>query len=386
MTSTYNSAGVTMDRYADILARSIVKAREQWTDSVDTSEDEFLGHILRNIALYLGETNEVVQSNYDAQSVSNSSGTKLDHNVELVGMTRSAAAYSTVTLTLTADRATTVPAGTLYKTAADVRFATDTALVFTGAGSSTVAATCTETGPYEAAAGTITTIVNTVSGITAVTNAAAATPGSNRETDAELRARHTAVTETSGEDDIASIYEAVTSVSGVSAALVVENDTDVVNADGLPARTIHVITKGGAAASIGAAIDNNKTATVATYGSNTVDVYNTTNGQTKTLYYDSASDLDIHIKIVRTKITGVYPDGGDAQLKANLIAHFADFKIGQDVIYNALFSSIYSVPGIVLTSLTADTVDPPVGTSDISVTNLQIAVLTEANIDIEDTP
>ena len=384
MTSTYNSAGVTMDRYSDILSRSIVLAKEQWTDSVDTSEDEFLGHILRNIALYLGETNEVVQETYDAQSVSNSTGTKLDHNVELVGMTRNSAAYSTVTLTLTSDRATTVPAGTLYKTAADVNFATDTALVFTGAGSSTVTATCNVTGPYEAGAGTITTIVNTVSGITAVTNAAAATPGSNRETDSELKTRHTSITATSGEDDLASIVEAVSAVSGVSKVLAVENDTDAVDADGLPARTIHVITVGGAAADIGAAIDNNKTATVATYGSNTVNVYNTDNGQTKSINYDSAVDLDLYVIVERTKVSGVYPDDGDAQIKANLIAHFADFKIGEDVVYNALFSSIYSVAGIVLNDLFIGTAASPTGTADIAVTNLQIADLIEANITVQD--
>jgi len=88
MTSTFNSAGVAMNTYADILARAIVLAKQQWSSSVDTSEDEYLGHIMRNIALELGDTNDVVQEVYDQSCILNSTGTKLDNMVALVGMGR----------------------------------------------------------------------------------------------------------------------------------------------------------------------------------------------------------------------------------------------------------------------------------------------------------
>ena len=144
MTSTYTSGNVTLDRYADILTRLVALAESQWGTSVNTAEDEILGHLLRNIALLIGEINEVVQEVYDGSSVANSSGTQLDNLVELIGLTRQSAAYSTATVTFTATAATTVPAGTRVSTSTTgLVFATDSALAFTAAGSDSVAATCT---------------------------------------------------------------------------------------------------------------------------------------------------------------------------------------------------------------------------------------------------
>ena len=387
MTSTFNSAGVAMNTYADILARAIVLARQQWSSSVDTSEDEYLGHIMRNIALELGDTNDVVQEVYDQSCILNSTGTKLDNMIALVGMERLQAAYSTVTLTITADKATTVPAGSRFSTEAGVIFATDEELVFAAAGSSDVDATCTVTGPYEAAISEVNTVVTSIYGVASdgVDNAVAATPGRNRETATELKARHTIAMATSGEDDVSAIYLAVSQVSGVSALRVFENDTD--SAIGvIPARTIHVVTIGGDADEIAAAISNNKAATVATYGSQSVDVYNTTTGQTKTINYDIGSTVPIHINIEYTPVAGVFPDNGEDLIREYLIDFFEDYKIGDDVIYTSLYKPIYSVAGIIVDVFEIHTSDPPTGhTSDITIDIDELATLVTGNIDISET-
>ena len=257
MTSTYDSDGLVLDRYTNILTRLVSLAESKWGDSIDTSEDEFLGHTLRLIALLVSEINEIVQDLYDSTSVNDATGVYLDRLLSLVGLSRQADAYSTATLTLTADRAVTVPACTRYATSADVNFATDSALVFAAAGSDTVASTCTVAGAYTAAAGTITTIKDSIYGITAVTNVAAATSGRLRETDSELKSRHTSAMNTTGENDVSSIYLAVSALSGVSKVSVIENDTSA-TVGGIPAHYIHVIVIGGTAADIGEAIYENK--------------------------------------------------------------------------------------------------------------------------------
>jgi uncharacterized phage protein gp47/JayE len=387
MTSTFNSAGVSMNTYADILARAIVLAKQQWSSSVDTSEDEYLGHIMRNIALELGDTNDVVQEVYDQSSILNATGTKLDNMIALLGMTRLPAAYSTVTLTIYADVPTTVPAGSRFSTAAGVIFATDEELVFAAAGNATVSATCTVTGPYEAAPGEVDTVVTSIYGVAAdgVDNVAAATPGRNRETATEVKARHTIVTATSGEDDVSAIYLAVSQVAGVSALRVFENDTD--SAIGvIPARSIHVVTIGGDADEIAAAISTNKTATVATYGSQSVSVYNSTTGQTKVIKYDIGSTVPIHINIEYTPVAGVFPSNGEDLMREYLIDFFDDYKIGDDVIYTSLYKPIYSVPGIIVDVFEIHTSDPPTGhTSDITIDIDELATLVTGNIDISET-
>jgi uncharacterized phage protein gp47/JayE len=382
MTSSYDSTGITLDRYADILDRLITLSEAQWGDSINTDEDGYLGHTLRLVALILAEINQVVQSVYDAGSVSNSSGVRLGNLVELVGLSYQAAAYSTVTLQLTATKACTVPAGSQYATAADVTFATDSQLVFSGAGSDTVAATCTVTGANDAGIGTITTIKTTINGISAVTNTVAATPGRDQETAAELKARHTLEVATAGEDDAASIYNAVAEVTGVSAVYVFDNDTDA--AIGVvPANTIRVSTVGGAAADVAEAISDNKTAGVPTYGATGTSVYNSTTKQAKTINHDTAVNTDTHISFTVTTLTGVFPDDGEAQLKAAIVEHYEDIGIDDDVIYNSLYSPIYSITGVISISLLKlDISDPPGGTSDLASSPLIRYTVDSGDIDV----
>jgi uncharacterized phage protein gp47/JayE len=383
MTSSYDEDGVTLDRYADILARYVALAEAQWGESIDTSEDEFLGALFRDVALIQAEINEILQSIYDAGSITNATGAALSGKVALIGLTRNAAAYSTTTLQLTATKACTVAAGSLYKTAAGVIFATDSELVFSGAGPDTVAATCTVVGAYNAAIGEVTTIVTSVSGISAVTNTVAATPGRLRETDAELKARHTIAVATSGEESITRIYEAVTEVTGVSAVYAYDNDTDSTHTDGTPAHKIHISAIGGTDAAVAEAIANNKTEGVGTYGATTESVYNATTKQAKDINFNRAIDTPNYIDIVLAKVSGVYPDDGDDQVKAALVAYYSDnISINDNVDYNSLYNPIYSIPGLNVTSLKLGTSPSPSGTSDLTSSPLIHYTLAAGNIGI----
>ncbi|NIS15871.1 MAG: hypothetical protein GWN96_06485, partial [candidate division Zixibacteria bacterium] len=177
-----------------------------------------------------------------------------------------------------------------------------------------------------------------------------------------LKTRHTTAVATSGDQDVASIYEALTAVTGVSAAYVFDNDTQ--EAIGVvPSKTIRCSVIGGSDADVAEAIANSKTAGVPTYGATAQSVYNTTTRQSKTINFDRAVDTATHIEITLTKYDN-YPDDGDAQIKAAIVSHFEDISIDDDVIYNALYQPIYSIPGCMVTALKLDTVDPPTGTSD----------------------
>ena len=378
MTSTYDSTGITLDRYSDVLARLIVLCKEEWGDSVNTDEDGFLGHMIRLISLLVAENNEVLQDVYDAMSVTNATGTRLASLLELIGMERQTSAYSTATLTLTASKATTVPAGSQYKTDAGVIFATDSDLVFTAAGSSTVAATCTIVGPFNAAKYEIDTIVTSVYGITAVLNDAAATPGRYQETDTELKERHTIAVSTSGDSDAASIYEAVSAVTGVSNVSVVENDT-AATVNSIPPHGIHVIVQGGDEDDIAEAIALTKTTGVPTYGDEDISYYDTTTRQAKTIYFDQAVEVLIYIDIEAT-VDATAPEDWQEQVETNILALFDDLRIGDDVIYTTLYRPIYDVAGVTVTSLEIGEAPSPSGTSNITIDSTELAYTTAAAI------
>lgn len=382
--STYNSDGITVDRYPEIVARYIALCKAQWGESINTDEDEFLGHTIRNTALIQAEMNEIVQALYDAISVANATGAPLDNLVALVGLFRQSEAFSTVTMSLTSVIATTVPVGSQYGTDAGVIFATDEELVFSGADTLTVDATCTVMGPNEAGAGEVKNILTPVHGITVATNAAAAIPGRLRETDAQVKVKHTAAVATSGEDDLASVYEALAAIDGVSAIYTAENDTNE-TVNGVPAHNIHVSVIGGSDDDVAEAICHNKTSGVPTHGAQSVTVYNETTSQAKEIHFDRAANVPIYIQVTVTKESGIYPDDGDAQMKAALVASFVDKRIAADVIFTELYAPIYSVTGHFVTDLQLSKSPLPVGTSDLSFTTLERATLAEADIDILET-
>jgi uncharacterized phage protein gp47/JayE len=367
MTSSYDSTGMSMDRYEDILARMIELAVAWKGEALSTDEKELFGHLLRQISYESDTANEKLQQVYDALSISNNSGVPLDNILEFINLPRQAAAYGTATITFTASKATTVPSGSVVRTASKVYWTTDEDLVFAGAGSDDVDVTCTVTGVHNAAIGEINTLVTSVSGITAVTNAAAAIPGRLRETNAELKLRHSTAVETSGERDEASIAEAIGNVSGVSAVLIYEPDDS---------SEVWTYVIGGDSAEIAAAMDPQITIGVAPIlqGSTSVDVYSTTLKKNRTMKFTYGSDVSVYIDLT-IQVTGLFPADGDYQITENIAALFDGNNLADDVIYFQIPGAVYLVPGAIIQSLTIGTAPAPSGTSNISMGNSQRASL-----------
>jgi len=374
--STYTAAGIVMDRYADVLARIHAVYIAKYGDSIDLDTDAWDGHLSELIALLVGEMNDIIQDISDGRDISNSSGVALDAAISFLGLSRQGAAKSVIVdgVQLTANKATTVPAGSRYGTVPDVVFTTDAELVIPAAGTGLVSATCTEDGAFEVAIGELTQIKSSVPGITAVTNTVAAIPGRLRQTDSEVKAAHALAVATTGEDDVSSIYEALNGVDGVSGIFVFENDTGA-TASGIPAYTVYVVVIGGSDADVAAAISANKTSGVPTFGSESDTVYNEVTRQTKTIYFDRGAGDSIYIALNITKVSTQFPDDGEVQIINNLAAIYDAKRLGDDVIYNEHWGAIYSVPGLIVNTLKVDTIPIPVGTSDIVMTPQQLASL-----------
>lgn len=373
MSSTYDSNGINMAPYADVKSDMDADGKELWGEGINLDPDGFVGGSFEINSQALAVINQLIQDAYDGFRIPNATGAALDSLIALIGLERQSQAYSTATLTLTSTQPTTVIAGSLYGTSSGINFATDTAVVFSAAGSQDVAATAVLPGELNAAIAEIDQIVTSVYGVTSVTNAAAAIPGRDRETDAEIRVRHSAATATSGENDAASIYEAVGAVDGVSSVYVQDNDID---------GYVAVSVIGGSDDDVAQAIANNLTIGIPTVGTTAVDIYNTTTRQTKTINFTRATNLPIYITMTITAATGLFPDDGTDQIKAALAAHFELLEINDDVIYSALYAPIYSVDGVTVNSLFTGIAASPTGTSDITVTNANRATIAASNISI----
>ncbi|MCK5610786.1 baseplate J/gp47 family protein [Candidatus Pacearchaeota archaeon] len=369
--STYTSAGVVLDRYADVLARLHAIAKAQWGEGIDLELDSYYGHTMNLIALLVSEMNEIIQEIYDAGDIDNAEGKALEAAVSFLGLERQEAAPSTIEqIQLALSRADTVPAGSLYKTSSDVTFQTDTELVLTAAGTGIVAGTCTVNGAIDVGINELDEIKTSGYGVTAVTNLTAAVPGRLRQTDTELKLAHSLAVETSGLSDVASIYEALFQVPGVSAVHVFENDTQL-TVTGVPSKTIYVVVIGGTDAAVAKAIDDNKTSGVPTHGDETVPVYNETTSQVKDINLDRGATVSVYLKLTITKIAGQYPDDGDNQIKEGMASLYSTKLLNSDVIYNEHWGKIYAVPGLDVVSFFVGLAPSPTGEADIAMTRKQ---------------
>jgi len=189
--------------------------------NLDTREGSFIDDMISTVAFKIWTTYQSLDAIVPIAYVDETSGAYIDKRSGEYGITRKAGTKATVTLTVSGTDGTVIPAGKVFVTADGYQFTVDAAATI-AIGTASVAATAAEIGTaFNVSAGTITGQLQNLSGVTSVTNAAAASGGTDAETDAALVARLYAFlqnTATSG--NVAHYEQWALEVSGVGAAKV----------------------------------------------------------------------------------------------------------------------------------------------------------------------
>ena len=207
-----------------------------------------------------GVLDETLQQAYNSKDPNKATGVDLDVICALTGTARSEGTPSNVAVTLTGTTGTIIPAGKrITSVTTGSRWTIDQTVTLV-AGTASTTATCTITGPTQADIATLTSILDTVGGWTGVSNPSVATPGTDEQLDASLRAERSISVGRPGNNQIDSMLGELFAVSGVRRVKIYENDTNSAAVDpvnnpwGLPAHSISVIVDGGAIADVGMAI------------------------------------------------------------------------------------------------------------------------------------
>ena len=234
-------------------------------------------------------------------------------------------------------------------------------------------------GIIEQPANTIDTIRTPMTGWDSVINPVAATPGEDRETDEELRLRFRNGKFERATNTYDAIYSALINTDNVSEVTIYENDTSVVDGNGVPAHSFLPIVVGGLSQSIGNAIWANKPIGILSYGNTSVNVTDVQGG-THVVSFSRPNALVIYISMdITTDVN--FPANGNDLIRSNIIQYFADnLGTGDDVIYSRLYTPINSVPGHQVNTLTIGTSPSPVGVVNIPVAFDQIASISAINI------
>ncbi len=228
-TPTLTSTGLTMPRAADFLV-TVQDSYEAATGlSVDWDRDQVVGVFSAIIAEQLDEVGQAVQAVYDARSRANATGVQLSDLGVIVGVDRDPATYSTATVTLTGTAGVVVVQGSVVEGGGDnddARWEVSEDATIAGLGTDVVV-TAVDPGAIVATATQIDKIVTPITGWTGVSNLAAATVGTDEESDSTYRARQQSSLRITGSASAEAIRAKLAALDYVEAAVVVENDDSV---------------------------------------------------------------------------------------------------------------------------------------------------------------
>lgn len=269
---TIDADGVHIPTYNDIMEMLISKYKAIFGEDVYIGEETKDYQLLSIFAKCMDDYAALLIDAYNARNPNYASGDSLDLLLPLVSMSRRAATYSTVTLTLTGDAEAEIPAGKQALDSNGILWNIDSDVILNEDGEGTVTATCDVAGAISAGIGTIDQIYTPVIGWTGVTNEAAAIMGNNTETDDEVRARRKQMINLRNNGTLDAISRAILAITvdgdSVSSVSVLANDTGSTDANGIPAHSICCVVDGlsGSENAIGEAIWKAKSPGVGTYG------------------------------------------------------------------------------------------------------------------------
>jgi hypothetical protein len=371
----------------DILASSEFGADAQ------TGADKVLGQTIDPSADRIGELWEVMQAIYDAWDPDTAEGVQLDNLGGLVGVVREPATGSTVTLTLGGTPTTVIAAGKRAKVPGGAVFATDEDATIGGGSTVDVTATATETGPQEAAAGSVTEIVDAVTGWDTVTNAADASIGRDIETDSAYRLRRRESLSAGGTSTDQAMRSALVALDAVEAASVVSNRTLVTDALGIPGKAFRAVlwpnTLSTAEEDLVAEVLWNHLPTgIYSDGSDVVANVTDSQGKVQTVRWDYATQVLIWWVIDVTTEAG-YPSNGDDLVEAAVLAYGQSLLVGDDVDPIQVVRLItddtgndYYVPGVKHLVVKVGKAAAPTGTVPVDIEETEISAHAAARVTV----
>lgn len=369
MPASLDATGLTIPDLTETQAEIAQALLDGIGDTLDVSEGSYLGQVVGAFARQVRTAYELVQAAYTARDPDSAEGFALAGLCAILGVDRRPASASYVLC----DCALAVGSYSAGQLVAHVagdptkRFSNRDPITSPGGINYDLIFVAEETGPISVNTATLTVMAEAVTGWTAITNTegtggASSYLGTNTETDAELRLRRIQNLAKPGTGSVDAIRADLLAVDGVSAVSVIDNVTDTVDANGLPAHSVAAVVRGGVAADIAAALLAAAPAGVATHGTTTT-VVTDAQGVDHSVKHTVAVEVPLYCEITFYAIAGEY--AGDDAVKAAILAEFGNMPSGKDVKAQRLFR-ILSVPGVTeIDSILLDDVDPPVSAADI---------------------
>lgn len=335
LVATIDETGIHAPSYADILASLQASYRSIFGSDAYLEADSQDGQWIAVLASGYNDLNAALVSAYNARSPSTAKGEGLSSVVKINNIRRQSASNSTADVTVNGSAGAVILNGVISDAGGAHKWSLPASVVIGITGSITVTATCQDKGAITAAAGSLTKIVTPTLGWLSVTNATDAAPGVAVETDAALRVRRERSTAASAVTPLEAVAAAVGAVSGVTRLKAYENDTEIVDANGLSPHSIALVVEGGDATAIAQQILNKKGGGTGTYGTST-QIVSDAKGVTYFIQFSRPDQIATKAQITIRAMAG-YTSAVGAQLLQSVADYINALDIGQDVVLTRLY-------------------------------------------------
>ena len=345
LAAVVSNTGITAPSFADIVTSLQTSIKAIYGQDVYLGNDTQDGQLLAVFAKAMSDANNAAIATFLSFSPQTAQGVGLSSIVKINGVTRLVSSFSSVDVNIGGNIGTTITNGVVGDTNGN-SWALPATVTIPLAGTILVTATCTAPGAIQAAVGTVTSINTPTRGWATVSNATAAAAGAPVETDAALRLRQAQSVSLPALSPIESTLAAVQAVVGVTEAVLYENPTGAVDANGLPAHSIAVVVTGGDVNAIAAAILNKKTPGCFTYGTTSVNITDAA-GIPHVISFFVPTNVEITVAVTIKAATGYTSATGDS-IKAALVDFINnDLNIGDHVDIARLYlpAQLYGGPG-----------------------------------------
>ena len=275
--------------------------RKDGTPELNTAPETPAGQLVDS------QTASIVQKDSELLYLANmlnplkATGIFQDALAEIYFLQRKPAIASTAVIRCTGLAGTVIPVSAQVRSTADDTVWQNTEETKIGSdGTCECAFACQTAGPVAAGAGTLTRITTMVAGWDTATNENAATVGQNAETQGAFEARRYASVGLNSRGTSAAVYARVANTSGVVAAAVRENKTNVpIEIDGyfLKAHSIYVAVIGGKDEDIAEAIYKSCSAGCDYNGNTTVSVTDSYTGAVENVTFYRPPEYDLYVKV-----------------------------------------------------------------------------------------
>lgn len=336
MPNEVNAQGLTIESLNTIITNLENGLKSIYGNDINVESNSPDGQAINLIAQAKVDLLELIQQIYNSFDPDKAIGRVLDERVVINNIQRKAGSYTLQPVEIITDRALNLdgldgeeePTGTDYTVSDDSgnEFILVDSQVIASAGTYIYTFRAKNLGKVETLPNTITNPVSVVLGITSINNPNVATStGTDEETDAELRLRREKSVALASLGYLDGLLGALLNITDVSDAIVFENRTNSVDADGIPAHSIWAIVEGGANVDIGKVLYTKKSYGSGMKGAVLVEIEGD-NGLIFPAQFDRPTPKDLYIEFDIQKTTGT---SFDTDAIKDYIVDNLTYKIGK---------------------------------------------------------